>query len=342
MGTGAKIAIGCGCVVLLGAAAVIGVLGAGAWWAKGKVDEATGGIARMTAVTEEIERFEKQANANSYTAPADGVIPEPRFLKFMDTRKQVLRGLRALRGSAARAAEEGGAARREAEPQRALVGRRVPRRDGRCHPPGADEGPRRGRDERGGVPGHPVRGLQVGLGLRGRERVGQAARRSRRGVDVGGGQAAAGGAARRRGGGEAAGRPRCRPGQREGRREAQEGMARLGDSAGEALYVPKANVELFRRHQADIKKYAMHGLAFIGLSARRRRPAVRPSEPIRGDGCSVRGRGLRKRQRQHLAAARRSEASLAHVLVATRTRRAGSAASRDTRIGYSGKSPRSV
>jgi hypothetical protein len=48
-------------------------------------------------------------------------------------------------------------------------------------------------------------------------------------------------------------------------REAQEGMARLGDSAGEALYVPKANVELFRRHQADIKKYAMHGLAFIGL-----------------------------------------------------------------------------
>src|SRR3990170_3010318 len=89
MGTGAKIAIGCGCVVLLGAAAVIGVLGAGAWWAKGKIQEASVGLDKMTAATEEIERFEKQANANAYTAPADGVIREARFLKSMDTRKQV-------------------------------------------------------------------------------------------------------------------------------------------------------------------------------------------------------------------------------------------------------------
>jgi hypothetical protein len=29
--------------------------------------------------------------------------------------------------------------------------------------------------------------------------------------------------------------------------------------------VPRANVELFRKYEADIKKYAMHGLAFIGL-----------------------------------------------------------------------------
>ena len=29
--------------------------------------------------------------------------------------------------------------------------------------------------------------------------------------------------------------------------------------------MPKANVELFRKYEADIKKYAMHGLAFIGL-----------------------------------------------------------------------------
>ena len=48
-------------------------------------------------------------------------------------------------------------------------------------------------------------------------------------------------------------------------RELQEGMTQLGESAGEALYVPRANVELFRRHQAEIKKYTMHGLAFLGL-----------------------------------------------------------------------------
>jgi hypothetical protein len=36
-------------------------------------------------------------------------------------------------------------------------------------------------------------------------------------------------------------------------------------SEAESESVPRANVELFRKHQADIGKYAMHGLAFIGL-----------------------------------------------------------------------------
>lgn len=89
MTTGAKIAIGCGCVALLGAAAVFAVVGVGAWWAKGKVEQASVGLEKMTALSEEIERFQKQANANPYAPPADGVIPEARFLKFMDVRKQV-------------------------------------------------------------------------------------------------------------------------------------------------------------------------------------------------------------------------------------------------------------
>jgi hypothetical protein len=67
----------------------VGVLGVGAWWAKGKVEQASVGLEKMTAASEEIERSEKQANANPYTPPADGAIPEARFLKFMDTRKQV-------------------------------------------------------------------------------------------------------------------------------------------------------------------------------------------------------------------------------------------------------------
>jgi len=48
-------------------------------------------------------------------------------------------------------------------------------------------------------------------------------------------------------------------------RKAQEAMEQLGQGAGEALAVPRANVELFRKYEADIKRYAMHGLAFIGL-----------------------------------------------------------------------------
>ena len=223
MGTGAKIAIGCGCVVLLGAAAVVGVLGVGAWWAKGKIQEASVGLDKMTAVTEEIERFEKQANANAYTPPADGVIPEARFLKFMDTRKQVYAVYERYEAELRRPAEEGGVKGGEADPLRALVGRRLPRRDGRSDPPRADEGARGGRDERERVPGHPVRRLQVGLGLRGRERVGQAARRGRLRVDVGGGEADAGGDAFRGRGSPQAGRPGREPDQRQGRARAAGG-----------------------------------------------------------------------------------------------------------------------
>jgi len=265
MGTGAKIAIGCGCVVLLGAAAVIGVLGAGAWWAKGKVDEATGGIARMTAVTEEIERFEKQANANSYTAPAGGVIPEPRFLKFMDTRKQVyavyeryeaqLREiekkadsstdkltLSELWSAGGSLAEMAGAIR--LAQMKALAAAEMSEAEYRdiqlavYKSAWASEA----ASESGKLPAEAVAESMSEAGKQLQEALRAGAEAAKRQGVPGAGQVS-----------------------EKDVREAQEGMARLGDSAGEALYVPKANVELFRRHQADIKKYAMHGLAFIGL-----------------------------------------------------------------------------
>jgi hypothetical protein len=37
------------------------------------------------------------------------------------------------------------------------------------------------------------------------------------------------------------------------------------EAAPESVDAPRANLELFRKHQADIKKYAMHGLAFLGF-----------------------------------------------------------------------------
>jgi hypothetical protein len=75
--------------VLAGGTAFLGLVGAGAWWAKGKLEEASAGIDRMTAESEEISRLQKQANANPYTPPADGVIGEPRLLKFLEARRQV-------------------------------------------------------------------------------------------------------------------------------------------------------------------------------------------------------------------------------------------------------------
>jgi hypothetical protein len=82
MNTGAKIAIGCGAVVLLaGLGAVVAVVGAG-YWVKGKVE----GVA---AEQKQIEEYKKKADANSWTAPADGVIEEARFVKFLGVRKGV-------------------------------------------------------------------------------------------------------------------------------------------------------------------------------------------------------------------------------------------------------------
>jgi hypothetical protein len=41
-------------------------------------------------------------------------------------------------------------------------------------------------------------------------------------------------------------------------------MAELGKAA-QSLEVPKANVELFRKYEAEIKKYAMSGLGLVGM-----------------------------------------------------------------------------
>jgi hypothetical protein len=265
MGTGTKIALGCGCVVLLGAAAVVGVFGVGAWWAKGKIDEASGGLARITAVTEEIERFEKQANAHAYTPPADGVIPEARFLKFMDTRKQVYavyeryeKELGELQKKAERPndkltltelwsaggslAQMAGAIRLEQVKALAAAGMSESEyRDIQMavyKSAWASEAER----ESGKLPAEAVSESMSEAGKQMEEAMRAGAEAARKQGVPGAGQTSENDA-----------------------REVQEGMKHLGESAGGALYVPRANVELFRRHQADIKKYAMHGLAFLGL-----------------------------------------------------------------------------
>jgi hypothetical protein len=86
VGTGAKIAIGCGIVVLAGGVIAIVGLGAGAYWVKGKTEKFASDI---RGKTDEIRKYEQEANRNPFSPPADGVIDEARFLKFMDVRKGI-------------------------------------------------------------------------------------------------------------------------------------------------------------------------------------------------------------------------------------------------------------
>jgi hypothetical protein len=84
--TGAKIAIGCVVALLAAGVVVVVVIGAGAYWAKGKIEEVGGNI---SARTTEIADYEKKANANPFTRPEDGVVQEARLVKFLDVRRQV-------------------------------------------------------------------------------------------------------------------------------------------------------------------------------------------------------------------------------------------------------------
>jgi hypothetical protein len=82
LGTGAKVAIGCGIAVVVGGVMLAAVVFGGLWWAKGKAEQFTG---RET----QIEELKKKANAVPFTEPADGIVREDRLLKFLEIRRRV-------------------------------------------------------------------------------------------------------------------------------------------------------------------------------------------------------------------------------------------------------------
>ena len=75
MGTGAKIAIGCGCLLLLAGAAVVGVVGMGAWWAKDKLTEATGGLEKMPPRRRRSAAGRRRPTPTPTRGPATGSSP---------------------------------------------------------------------------------------------------------------------------------------------------------------------------------------------------------------------------------------------------------------------------
>jgi hypothetical protein len=86
MKTGAKIAIGCVvAVVVVGGAAVIGVVGLG-YWAKQKV---TAFGEKAAGDQKQVNTYLEQARAHPFTQPTDGVITEAELVRFLDVRKRV-------------------------------------------------------------------------------------------------------------------------------------------------------------------------------------------------------------------------------------------------------------
>ncbi len=82
MKTGAKIAIGCAVAAALAIVVVVAAVIGGAFWVKGKVKQ-------VTADNERIESLREQANQVDFTPPEDGRISEDRLLAFLEIRKRV-------------------------------------------------------------------------------------------------------------------------------------------------------------------------------------------------------------------------------------------------------------
>ena len=81
---GAKIAIGCVAVFILACIATGIVVVSAGYWALGKTKQVVQGL---QADTKQIDQDLKQANANPFTPPTDGVITESQLTRFLAVRK---------------------------------------------------------------------------------------------------------------------------------------------------------------------------------------------------------------------------------------------------------------
>lgn len=271
MGTGTKVAIGCGIAAVLGGVAMAAIVFGGLWWAKGKAEQFTGNESR-------IEELKKKANAVPFTAPADGAIAEDRLVKFLEIRKRVFavyeqhkdefeainkkkqadfsdvtRGLGVLnevRTTQAQALADVGMSENEyrfmveqiyktlwaSEVAKQSGGKSVSEAAGEAYDKAADE----------------------------LEKTRQAA--------------AAAAAQASPSAGDASLTPEQKKALADEREAAKKGLEDLEKASGDAkkqatevrenarqLDVPPANIALFRKYETEIKKYAMGGLEWIGL-----------------------------------------------------------------------------
>jgi len=255
MTTGAKIAIGCGIAVVVAGIAAVVTIGMGAYWIKGKVEQTAGDLTKRT---QELETYQKKANANPFTRPADGVIQEPRLMKFLEVRKGV-HSVYELH----RAEFEGMKDKKEAslsdvmtvggillEARLALVKSlaAVGMSEEEYHfivqqvyqSAWASAAQKEGGQQPADVMDQGLKAYreQTRAGMEGLEKAGQA------GLE---------------------GVPKVSEEDKKKMEEAADEMIKEAHKGAELMRAPQANIDLFRKHEAEIKKYAMEGLALAGL-----------------------------------------------------------------------------
>jgi hypothetical protein len=231
MGKLGKIAIGCVLFLFLAGVALLAGLGGLAWWGKGKLEQLTKG-------EQKIAEARARADAISFVHPAGGVIAEDRLLKFLEVRKRVFAvydkhkaEFDALKdkkqGELSDLTKFYGIITEVRQTQAEALGDLGLSSDEYRYMVGAIYASQWASEVSKATGGKSVSEVTD-------QALGQAAEAMK----------AAGGTV-----------------------EAQQAMEALRAQASDLKPpdVPQANIELFRRHEAEIKQYAMGGLELLGL-----------------------------------------------------------------------------
>ena len=258
MTTGVKIAIGCGVALIVGIIVVAVGIGGAAYWAKGKVDEMAGHESR-------IEELQKKANANAFERPADNVIREDRFVRFLDVRKRVF-GVYEKHQPALEAMKD----KKQGDWGDVTKGFSVINEIRLAQAEAlADLG--MSEDEYTFMVEQVYKTawaseIQKSTGKQPSAAMGEAFAKAQEAM-----QQAQREAARAKESADRADDEATEEQAEDAAKAAEDGTQDLGRAAQEAreagaqMDVPQQNIELFRKYEADIKKYAMGGLEFIGL-----------------------------------------------------------------------------
>jgi hypothetical protein len=244
LGTGTKIAIGCGIAVLVVGLVVVLTVGAGIFWVKGKAEA-------IVAEQKQIDELDKEANKNSFVEPADGVIAEPQLLRFLEVRKRVY-DVYVKNESAIKALKD----KKEGDfgDVRTAVNlmNEIRLAQGKAQVAQA------------------MSDAEYGFLVQQVYKSSWAAQVSEstggKSVSEAAGQAYDQAAEQMRKAAES-----TPPKDEESQKALEKGLKDLEKQAGDvreaaqSLDVPAANVALFRKYEADLKKYAMSGLEWIGL-----------------------------------------------------------------------------
>jgi hypothetical protein len=251
MSTGAKVAIGCTVAFVVAVMGTVFVIFGAAWWGLGKAKQMTRELAGQQ---EKIDRLRSDANRNTFTPPADGVIQEAQLLRFLGVRKRIFAVYEANRADIEAFTSDqkkpGGLEALKA--MRALNniinGLRLARAEGLADQHMSEE-------EYGYLVASVYRTIwtaaaEKGTGQPMSKLAEQAAERSADEAD------------------KAAEQPELPEESRKALRETARQMREQAEQArklAKDMDAPPANIALFRKYEAEIAKYSMAGLEFAGL-----------------------------------------------------------------------------